>query len=498
MTEVTIQKGPLAEATAETVADFVFEDGLRPLGLGGSANGRGIIEAMKRDSFRGQVGDLFVWHPPAESAVQRFLIAGLGRRRDYRVENLRRACRTIGRKMSEIPTRGLALPMVASLHPGRNAPEVVRAEVENVLLGNHRFTKYLTNASVRHRVLPRLAIHTGGGISKSLQAGLHLGRVAAMAANLARDLVSEPAGFLNPSRMVSIARNLARGRKLACEVLGPAQLRRLKMGGLLGVAQGSSEPPYLILLRYRPAKKAKRRVAIIGKGLTFDSGGLSLKNAESMETMKSDMAGAASVLAVMNALPELKPQVEVLGVLAMAENMPGGNAIRPGDVLKMHSGLTVEVRNTDAEGRLVLADALSYVGGQDVDEVLDLATLTGACVVALGPLASGVMGNDQKLIDRVLRSADRCGEMMWQLPLYDEYYEQLRSDVADIRNTGSRWGGAITAGLFLKRFVKPGLPWAHLDIAGPAFLDDEASGYPKGATGTGVRTLLSFLSPGER
>lgn len=499
MTKILFQSGALQEATADTVADFVFEGSSRLIGLGSSKQGGSLSRVLKRDGFSGKVGTLYQWHPAGGAPVRRYLVAGLGPRKQYRLETLRRACAAVARKLRAYPDRHLALPLAAGPGGAADAAEMARAGVEGVLLGNYQFTKYRTCIPKPFLSLETIHIIAPGGRKSQVEKGIREGKLAAEATNFARDLVSEPAGFLNPSRMVAIAKKVAKENGLACEVLEGARLRKLGMGGLLGVGQGSSEPPYLVLLTYRPrGRKARKRVGIVGKGITFDSGGLSLKNADSMETMKCDMAGAACVLAVMRALPSLAPPVEVVGVLALAENMPGGKAIRPGDILKMHSGLTVEVRNTDAEGRLILGDALSYLAKQSVDEMINLATLTGACVVALGPLCAGVMGNNQTLINRVLKSADRSGEMMWQLPLFEDYLYQVESDVADIRNAGNRWGGAITAGLFLKKFVQDSIPWAHIDIAGPAFLDDDTYHTPKGATGAGVRTLLRLLSDGNR
>jgi leucyl aminopeptidase len=330
---------------------------------------------------------------------------------------------------------------------------------------------------------------------RKVEGGLGRGESLASATNFARDLVNEPAGTLTPPRMAEIAQEAARAAGIDVTVLGPEEMRSMGMGGILGIGQGSHNPPRLVHLVYRPAAAPVRRVALVGKGLTFDSGGLSLKTADGMETMKCDMAGAATVLATLCALPEFGPAVEVHGVLGLAENMPGGAAIRPGDVVRIMNGKTVEVRNTDAEGRVVLADCLSFVSRLDgVDTAVDLATLTGACVVALGPMACGVMGNDRSLVDEVLRSAEAAGEAMWPLPLYPEYREHLRSDVADIKNTGIRWGGAITAALFLQEFVRDGLRWAHLDIAGPAFGEKEYSYLSKGGSGVGVRTLLHMLT----
>jgi leucyl aminopeptidase len=311
---------------------------------------------------------------------------------------------------------------------------------------------------------------------------------------LARDLVNEPAMTLTPVAMERRARAVARAKGLGIRVLGPAELKREKMGAYLAVAQGSDNPPRLVHLSYKPKGKPRGRVALVGKGLTFDSGGLSLKTNEYMLDMKCDMSGSAAVIGVLSALPALAPRVEVHGLLAMAENMPSARSYRPGDVLVTRSGKTVEVNNTDAEGRLVLADALSYAQKLKPSAIIDLATLTGACVVGLGPLCTGVMGNDPAMIESVLDAAVTAGEKMWPLPLYEEYLEQLKSEVADMKNTGERYGGALTAGLFLKEFVDERLPWVHLDIAGPAFVDKDQPYAPKGGTGAGVRTVLEYLS----
>jgi leucyl aminopeptidase len=277
-----------------------------------------------------------------------------------------------------------------------------------------------------------------------------------------------------------------------------AECQRMGMGAFLGVAQGSEQPPKFIHLRYAPPGRPRRRIAVIGKGITFDSGGLDLKSADGMQRMKNDMSGAAVVLGVLRALPALRPPLEVHGIIAATENMPSGSAFRPGDVLRAMNGTTIEVGNTDAEGRLTLADALCYAGERvKADEVIDLATLTGACVVALGPLCSGLMANDQALADRILKAAGDAGERVWQLPLIDEYREHIKSDVADLNNTGPRGGGAINAGLFLREFAGA-RPWAHLDIAGPAFVEKDTPLGPKGATGVVVRTLLTYLTTDRR
>ncbi|HVC64665.1 MAG TPA: leucyl aminopeptidase, partial [Candidatus Dormibacteraeota bacterium] len=329
--------------------------------------------------------------------------------------------------------------------------------------------------------------------------GMRAGEIWAAAVCLARDLVNEPANVVTPAYLAGRAQEIARAGHLGLKVLEREDCAKLGMGAYVGVAQGSEEPPKFIHLTYTPAGRARRRVAIIGKGITFDSGGLDLKSADGMLRMKDDMAGAAAVLGLFQALGRLKPPVEVHGLIAATENMPSGTAQRPGDIVRAMNGLTIEIGNTDAEGRLTLADALAYaVEHIKPDEMIDMATLTGAVVIALGQGVSGMMASDDGLASRVLAAADGAGERMWRLPLHDEYKDGLKSDVADLNNISSQRGaGAIVAGLFMREFTA-GVPWLHLDIAGTAFTERDLALGPKGATGVGVRTLLTYLSNGLR
>jgi leucyl aminopeptidase len=311
---------------------------------------------------------------------------------------------------------------------------------------------------------------------------------------LARDLVNEPPNSLNPEKLAEIATAIAREKGLEIRVIEADELRKLGAGAILGVGGGSRVPPRLIQLTYRCGDKNARKIGLVGKGITFDSGGLSLKPSKAMETMKCDMAGAAAVLSAMSKLPELKPACDVIGVLCAAENMPSGSAIRPGDVLHAMNGKSIEIINTDAEGRLVLADGLSWAVQQGVEEIIDLATLTGACVISLGPYVAGVMGNDPELVKQVMDAGSKVGESLWELPIPNEYEFMVKSDVADIKNLGTNSeAGAIQGALFLREFVGEAR-WAHLDIAGPAFLEKEFFYLPKNGTGFGVRTLLQYLS----
>jgi len=459
-----------------------------------------LAEVARDDNFGGRAGRTLLWHAPPGDGLRcrRYLILGLGSREELTLARFRRH---LGDALVEADRIGAAHVAVTLPDAGAAAfapRDAGQALAEAVLLGTYRFDRYRSEPRFGRRHLRQVTAAAGGAPVREAAQGVARGEVTASATNFARDLVNEPPGVLTPQKMSEIARETAAEARLEIKVIEPEEMRRLGMGGILGVGQGSHNPPRLIHLTYRPGGKAARKVALIGKGLTFDSGGLSLKTSEGMETMKCDMAGSAAVLATLRSLPQIAPRIEVVGLLGMAENMPGGAAIRPGDVLRIMNGKTVEVRNTDAEGRLVLADVLSYAATLDgVDTAIDLATLTGACVVALGPMAAGVLGNDRGLVDDILRSAEHAGEPMWPLPLYSEYQEHIRSDIADIKNTGIRWGGAITAALFLREFVPPGMRWAHVDIAGPAFGDKEYSYIKKGGTGVGVRTLIRYLSDRE-
>lgn len=311
---------------------------------------------------------------------------------------------------------------------------------------------------------------------------------------LARTLVNTPSGHMGPQELVEVAQKIAaRSKRISCEVLSQETMRDMGMGATLAVGQGSSKESQGVHLVYTPAKKAKKRIALIGKAVTFDSGGLSIKPADGMMTMKIDMAGSATVLGVFEALTQLAVDVEVHGIFLAVENMPSGNAYRPGDVITAMDGTSIEVLNTDAEGRLTLADALVYAQTFKPDAMIDLATLTGACVVALGEEVAGFFSNDTKLTQRLTRAATATGELIWELPLQASYKELIKSKIADIKNIGGRAGGAITAALFLERFVKQ-TPWIHMDIAGPAYTEKETRGdMPYGGTGFGVRTLLDLL-----
>jgi leucyl aminopeptidase len=368
---------------------------------------------------------------------------------------------------------------------GHSSADYVSAAVEGAILGNYEPDR-LKTADPRKSLDQFAVVGSGDGLEKAAERG----RILAEAQNFTRDLVNEPANLLPPLKMAEAARRMAAEYGLECEVLEQSQMEALGMGALLGVAQGSSEPPALVIIRYRPAQSVSpAHLGLVGKGVTFDTGGISIKPSEGMEKMKYDMAGGAAMIGAMRAIAQLKPPIAVTAFVPCVENMPGSRAQRPGDIVTAMSGKTIEVLNTDAEGRLILADALVYARKQGCTHLVDAATLTGAIVVALGHLNVGLFANDDGMRDRVMQAAKAEGERMWPMPLEDDYQDYLKSAFADLGNIGGRWGGAITAAMFLKEFAEE-TPWVHLDIAGTAYLDDAKPFLAKGPTGLPVRTLV--------
>ena len=455
-----------------------------------------LSKVLASEKFEGKPGQISHVHTGGKLPAERVLVVGLGpgnhgakARRE--AEPLRRAAAAAVRRARDLGAATIAVWMPADRLTAR---ERAQAIVEGALLGTYRFDKYLKEKNGKTvRALTVLEPDRRG--AAAAREGLRVGRISAEATCLTRDLVNEPANVVTPTFLARRAALIAKEGGLKLRVLERAECAKMGMGAYVGVAQGSEEPPKFIHLTYAPKGRARRRVVVIGKGITFDSGGLDLKTADGMLRMKDDMSGAAAVLGIFHALSRLKPPVEVHGLIAATENMPSGTAQRPGDIVRAMNGLTVEIGNTDAEGRLTLADALAYaVKHIKPDEMIDMATLTGAVVIALGQSVSGVMASDDGLASRMLAAADRAGERMWRLPLHDEYKDGLKSDVADLNNISSQRGaGAIVAALFMREFTA-GIPWAHLDIAGTAFTERDLPLGPKGATGVTVRTLLGYLT----
>jgi leucyl aminopeptidase len=448
--------------------------------LGGS-----LRRAIQDERFRGKAGQLLMLHTQERLPAGRVALLGVGNRSSVKPASVQAFAGRAARVANAAGAVTMALVPPAS-PTGERAAQLL---AEGLLLGTYRFDRYLSEDKRTPQSLTTVQLLLAGG--PDVTAALARGQRVAEAIMRARDLVNEPAAVMTPSRLATVAREVAERNRLEITVLGPRECRERGMGLFLAVAQGSTEEPRFIHLAWKPAG-AKKRIILVGKGVTFDSGGLSLKPNDAMLDMKTDMAGAAAVISVMEAVAREQLAVEVHALAACTENMLSSTSYKLGDVLRSKAGKTVEINNTDAEGRLTLADALSYGLELNPTAIFDFATLTGACVVALGPHIAGVMSNDDTLSADWLAAAKAAGEEMWPLPLPDRLLDQLKSEIADMKNTGERWGGALTAGLFLKEYVGE-TPWVHVDLAGPSSTDKETGHVAKGGTGFGVATIFEYL-----
>ena len=455
-----------------------------------AALGGAIGKLIRTGETTGKWGEQTLVHSLGRLPAERVLVMGLGKTEDFTLDRVRAGSAEAARALRRIGARQVVTIVHEAGTGVFNHPQATQALVEGTLLGLYRFIRYKTNNETT-KAIERLTIVERDRLRlRAMTEAVRRGRILADAANAARDLVNEPGNTLTPRELARRARAMARAARVRCEVLGPRELRRLGAGGILGVARGSQEPPCLIVLAYR-GRQGGSHLGLVGKGITFDSGGISLKPAEHMEAMKGDMAGAAAVITALCAIARLGLPLRVTAVIPATENLPSGSALKPGDILRAMSGKTIEVINTDAEGRLVLADALHYARRRRVTHLVDVATLTGACVVALGTINSGAFGGDQAWLDTVLKAGRATGEKIWPMPMDPEYDELIKSDIAEIKNTGGRKGGAITGAKFLQHFVGE-TPWVHLDIAGTSESDKEKGYQPKGATGVMARTLVNL------
>lgn len=456
-----------------------------------------LKKSVEESDFTGKKGQFLILPAFHVTPYNKIILIGLGEK-PFSLEGLRRSAGVFLKKVRESKVQNIVLSCPWSLWPNQKIQDIAKAIGEGLALADYEFNKYKTDKTDGASfIVENARIYDSVGKFREMQEGLDLADIMSGAAKFVRDLVNEPASNMKPKNLAEQALKISsEDKQVLTEVFSGRDLDALGLHALEGVAKGSDEPAYFIHMHYKPrGAKPRANVCLVGKGITFDSGGLSLKSPDNMESMKIDMAGAAAVLGVFRYLSKIKPRVEVHGLMPVCENMPSGKSLRPGDVIKTFSGKTVEVLNTDAEGRLILADALSYAASKlEVDYIIDLATLTGACVVALGENVAGLMSNNERLKDRTLNAAMEEGESVWPLPLVGDYKELLKSNVADIKNvTSKRWGGAITAALFLQEFVGK-TAWAHLDIAGPAWDESGKISYtPKGGTGFGVRTILNLL-----
>ena len=475
--ETTLVSQSLDRVEADAVVVLLFEDENAPAEL--KSFGAWLDELRASGEFTGKSGELAVQHAPQGLKARRLAVVGGGKRDKFDPAVLRRAVGTAVRALKQKGVKKLAWWL-----SGANADAGAEAAVEGAIRGNFEPDRYKTSSDAKS--LEGFVLIAPDSARPSFERG----RILGDAQNFTRELVNEPANLMTPSRLADRARAMASESGLECEVLDEPRMRQLGMGSLLGVAQGSSEPPALIIIRYKPAQApaTKDHLGLVGKGVTFDTGGVSIKPADGMEKMKYDMAGGAAMLGAMRAIARLKPSIPVTALIPAVENMVGSKAQRPGDIVTSLSGKTIEVLNTDAEGRLILVDAITYAQRLGCTHLVDAATLTGAIVVALGNVNIGVFTNNDALLARVLNAAKAEGEKSWHMPLDDDYKDLLKSAFADLANIGGRWGGAISAAYFLKEFAGD-TPWVHLDIAGTAWLDEAKPFLAKGPSGVGVRTF---------
>lgn len=496
--KISVKKGDIREMKADLLVVNQFSDGK----LGGTVAAvnaalGGLLETIAgEERFSGKLGSTLLVRTGGAIKAARVLVVGLGKKKTFNEEAVRVATAA---SLNAAKAMGLK-SIVSVLHGagggGLNARTCGKAMAEGARLADYEFGRYRkeseTKSPDRFDILT-----TDGKKARAAAEGAELGELYAQGTIVARDLVNTPALHMRPADLVDAAKAIVKSNpSIQLKVFGQKELEKMGAGGLLSINQGSSHEPFLVHMTYVPkGAKAKKRknVALVGKAVTFDSGGLSIKPASAMETMKCDMAGAAAVLGAFSVITKIAPDAHVQGIFGAVENMVSATSIRPGDVVTVLNGKTIEIRNTDAEGRVTLADTLTYAVKQEPDAIIDLATLTGACVVALGEEITGLMSNNDALAGRVSAASELVGEKVWRLPLPEEYRELIKSDIADFKNDAPRWGGSLTAGLLLEEFVA-GLPWVHLDIAGPAFAERPMNNYTrKGGTGHGVRTLLEYL-----
>ena len=489
----TVQSSDPTKIEADMVAVFALSDEAKRVDA--ALEGMGT-EAMKMEDFKGERAKTFLMHSHSKISSRSVLFVGLGETKKLTVADVLKIFAAVGKRAKNAGVKRLAIAIPTELFDLFAVRALSEYIVEGVTLGTYAFMRHKNEESKKKEksIEEVILIVPDNKLSTSVD-GVKQGEIVASGVCFARDLVNEPPSVATPTYLAQVAQDLAKNcEKISCTVLDSSEAKKLGMGSFLGVAAGSEEEPKFVHLTY--AGGGDKTIVLVGKGITFDSGGLSLKPSHSMETMKCDMAGAAAILGIFQALAVLKPKIHVVGLIAATENMPSGKALKPGDIVTAMNGKTIEVFNTDAEGRLVLADALSYATAKiKPDVIIDIATLTGACEVALGADIAGVFSNNAKLTESLKKAANNTGEFIWELPLFQEYKEEmLKSNIADMKNISQgHFGGAINGALFLSEFVPEAIPWAHLDIAGPSFTETGSDLNPKGGTGFSVRMILQYL-----
>lgn len=495
--EVNVKAGPIQAQESDLIVVNLFEGVEEPGGATKTVDealGGRIRQVLQSGDFKGKKGELLLLYPEGSLPAKRVLVVGLGPQEKFNLEVVRQVSAKVAQRARDLGVRGYHTVVHGAGQGGLEVAEAAQALVEGAILGLYRFAEYKAEDEGKGQQEELTLVEFDEQRTTQIALGAQAGRVIAEATCFARDLINQPPSALTPRILATRAQKMAEEHGLQYRVLDENRMRELGMGALLGVARGSDEPPRFLIVEHNADRQDLPTVVLVGKGITFDSGGLSLKTPEGMQTMKGDMAGAAAVLGALRAAADLGVPLHVVGLVPATENMPSGKAYKVGDILRSMSGKTIEIVNTDAEGRLILADALAYAAQYKPDAVVDIATLTGACMVALGREAAGLMTEDDDLAQRLTAAGEATGERLWRLPLWEEYRSYIESDVADMRNTGKeRWGGAITAAMLLREFAQ-GYRWAHLDIAGTSFVEDSKNPYrPAGGSGFGVRLFIQFL-----
>lgn len=488
--EIRASNTPLSDWSGDGLAIGLFEDNLDLSGDLAAVDKKlsgALKELIEDEEFKGKPNSTAFTRLSGGTSIRKIMLVGLGKADALNAETLRRAAASVGKlaKKHKCKTFGISLPVCHD-----DTAQTAQAIAEGVQLALYQDNRFKSEPEEKETQVETVDLLGLSGQEASVTRANQI----ASGVMLARQLVAAPANEVTPITMAEVAQAMASEHNLELEILEKEECEKLGMGAFLGVAQASDLPPKFIHLTYKPQGTPKRKLAIIGKGVTFDSGGLNIKGAGSgIETMKMDMGGAAATLGAAKAIAQLKPDAEVHFISAVAENMISGHAMHPGDILKASNGKTIEVNNTDAEGRLTLADALVFADKLGVDAIVDLATLTGACIVALGNEIAGLFTPSDELASELQKASESAGEKFWRMPMEEKYFEGLKSGIADMKNTGPRAGGSITASLFLKQFVKDTPAWAHLDVAGPVWTDKDNGYNPSGATGFGVRTLVNWV-----
>lgn len=456
-----------------------------------------VSKIFEEKDFEGKLNQTRLIYTDRRIPAERVLLVGLGKEKEFTIERLRQASGTSSKALKDLGLKRFSTTLANStsvppLEKGeKGGYEISKAVTEGAILSLYDFIEYRTEKRQEIKKVEEIIILVERE-DKDVNSGLNDGIKISEAVNLARDMINHPANTATPTYLAEQAKGIAKKSGIKCKVLEKADMEKLKMGALLAVASGSDQPPKFIILEYNGGKRGEPPVIFVGKGITFDSGGISLKPSEKMEEMKHDMAGGAAAICAIKAAADLKLSLNIVSLIPATENLPSGKADKPGDVVKSMSGKTIEIISTDAEGRMILADALAYAERYKPKAVIDLATLTGAVIIALGHHATGIMGNDKDLIEVVKKAGGKSGERVWELPLWEEYEEQNKSDIADIKNVGGRPAGTITAAAFLKKFAS-NYKWVHLDIAGTVWEYNGKPYIPKGAVGVGVRLLVEYL-----